>query len=601
MKAWKRINYNGNNIQPVNSGVTANNQTPLATRQLLGAVADIQVSLQSQDYITILQGATGNAVASTLLENLRSTSAWGKDQIGQVYTVADLPDQVIAALKGAVIAVYANPTTAPAGINPQFQRLIQAAALRSTKDQVGSGNTSTRSTRSSSGAPMTSTVPPTANQNLSTLYGPSAGDPLSTIFANPKQYYQYFSTINTSDLNIPSVVQAKITAERNRVRAFTRQDFANVLESTQAAGENFADFVGAGDPTFNATFNRVPLPASRTPSDNDFEVLFQFNAFIMQLNRYAAYNNLTAVPTNPMDYAAGFYAGTQIPFQSSPGKFLVPFPYGGTLEVLAATYLGTPDRWEEIAALNGLREPYVDEVGFTIPFLTNGNGSQVTVSSVQNLETQQLVYVYAGGQPRLARHIVSITPVNGGSYYVLILDGTPNLGSYTTAQGAFLQAFLPGTVNSQMSLYIPSAQAASTPEYDTPGIPGLTYKDWFQIGGVDLLLTSQGDLVVTPDGDCRLAIGINNVIQSVWLAFNTPKGTLIHHPYYGFPKLVGQSIADTPATTILAAAKGLFDGDPTFTGVQSVSVAVNGPSARIYMGVGVAGSSNILPVAFDVH
>jgi len=504
-------------------------------------------------------------------------------------------------LKGQIIALAADPSTAPASINPEFQAMVQSLGASTGKLQTGAGNPSTRVTTSLSGHGGTTTVPAGTNQNLGNLYGQAAADPLNSIFANPKQYYQYFSTITTSDLSIPPTVQAKITAERQRVRNYTRQDFANILASMQSTSENFADFVGAGDTTFNTTFNRTPVPATRTPSDNDFEVLFQFNAMIMSLNRFAAYNNLSAIPTNPMDFAAGFFSGTSIPFQSTTGKFLIPFPYGATLEMLAAMYLGTPDRWEEIATLNGLREPYVDEVGFTVPLLTNGNGSQVAVASDQNLEVNQLVYLYAGGQPRSTRHILSITPINGGSYFVLVLDGDPNLGNYTTAQGAYLQAYLPGTVNSQMSLYIPSSQQAPTPEYDTPGVPGLNpFQNFFNVGGVDLLLTSTGDLVVTPDGDCRLAIGITNIVQSVWLAFNTPQGSLIRHRSYGFPKLAGANIADTPATSILQAAKGLFAGDPTFTGVQNVTVNLRGPTASITMGVGVAGSSNILPITFGM-
>ena len=51
----------------------------------------------------------------------------------------------------------------------------------------------------------------------------------------------------------------------------TRQDFANILTSIQSASQDFADFVAAGDPTFNLTYNRTPLPSTRTPSDQDFE------------------------------------------------------------------------------------------------------------------------------------------------------------------------------------------------------------------------------------------------------------------------------------------------------------------------------------------
>ena len=360
--------------------------------------------------------------------------------------------------------------------------------------------------------------------------------------------------------------------------------------------------VGAGDATFNKTYNRTVAASTRTPSDNDFEVMFQLNAVIMQMNRLAAYNNLSAVPTNPMDFAAGFFANTQIPFTSQQGKFAVPFPYGSTLETLAIQYLGDIDRWQEIASLNNLRAPFVDETGFTVPLLTNGNGSQVTVASAQGLEVSQLVYLSASGLQRSARHILSITPINGGAYYVLVLDGQPNLNAFTTLLGANLQAFLPGTVNSQMTLYIPSAQAPAAPEFDTPGIPGLNpFQQYFNLGGVDLLLTSTGDLVITPDGDCRLAIGLTNIIQGAWLAFNTPKGNLKRHPEYGFPQLVGQSIADMSASSVLTTAKALFNGDPTYSGVQYASVNITGNTARLFMGMQLAQTNQILPIAFDLH
>lgn len=581
-RAWKRIDFDTLDSQPMATVGSATNKDPTAIQKLVAAVAAAQNALQVQNLVAVLQGATGDAGA--LLENLRSLSAWGKDQLGAVYSMADLPDQIVNSLKGTAVAIIANPNLAPPNVDQVFQQLLQDLGVSSGKAQTGLAN------------------PNGLGQNLNIFQGPDAAHSLNTIFANPKQYYQYFSSVNTSDLNIPPTVQSKITAERNRVRAFTRQDFANILSSIQSASQDFADFVGAGDATFDATFNRTPLPSTRVPSDNDFEVMFQLNAVVMQLNRQAAYNNLSAIPTNPMDFAAGFFSSTQIPFQSYPGKFAVPFPYGASFETLAAKYLGDPDRWEEIVSLNDLRQPYVDEVGFTVPLLTNGNGNQVAVASDQNLEVNQVVFLSSAGQPRTMRHILSITPINNGSYFMLVLDGLPNLGNYRTIQGASLQAFMPGTVNSMMTLYIPSSTPPPVPEFDTPGIPGLNpFQQYFNAGGVDLLLTSTGNLVVTPDGDCRLAIGLTNLVQTIWLAFNTPKGSLIHHTEYGFPRLLGQSIADAPASSILMAAKNLFKGDPSFTGVQSATVQAIGPTARIFLGVGIAGTSNVLPVTFDVH
>ena len=90
--------------------------------------------------------------------------------------------------------------------------------------------------------------------------------------------------------------------------------------------------------------------------------MFNLNAMVMELNRFAAYNNLSAVPTNPMDFAAGFFASTQIPFQSSrevPGAV----PLRGVVGDPGGHVPGRPRPLEEIASLNNLRQPYVDEVG----------------------------------------------------------------------------------------------------------------------------------------------------------------------------------------------------------------------------------------------
>ncbi len=521
----------------------------------------------------------------SFLEVLRTLSFWAKDQLGQPLLLSDLPDAVVAILKGAVIAVVANAVTAPRGVNPDFRALLADLGVTSGKAQTLVAN------------------PSGLGQNLNTLLGPDAVHELNTVFANPKQYYKYFSTIRVPDLSVPPTVMAKVNAERQRVRALTRQDFAAMLATVKAAQANFADVVGAGDPTFNATYNRVPLAATKTsPSDDDWEVVFQLNAVTMELNRLAAYNNLSAVPTNPMDFAAGFFASTAIPFRSYPGKFIVPFPYGASLEALAAKYLGSPDRWMEIVVLNNLRDPYVDEQGFDVPLLTNGASNQVTVASALNLEVNQLVYVHAQNQTRMQAHILSIQAVNSaGSYYVLTLD-VGGMSAYTTAAGASLHTWLPGTVNSQKTLYIPSRTAPSAPEYDTQEPPGLTvFQNYFNQGGVDLLLTTGGDLVLTPDGDCRLAVGLTNLIQTVRLALATPKGSLVRHPGYGFPRIVGQSIADVPAQTLLAAARSLLAGDSRFTGVSSLAVNIAGPVAKLVLGIDVAGSNQTLPVSFDVR
>ena len=54
-----------------------------------------------------------------MLEDLRSVSAWGRDQLGQVYTMSDLPDQIVNQLKGTVLAIIANPNLAPPNVDAE--------------------------------------------------------------------------------------------------------------------------------------------------------------------------------------------------------------------------------------------------------------------------------------------------------------------------------------------------------------------------------------------------------------------------------------------------------------------------------------------------
>ncbi len=121
-----------------------------------------------------------------------------------------------------------------------------------------------------------------------------------------------------------------------------------------------------------------------------------------------------------------------------------------------------------------------------------------------------------------------------------------------------------------------------------------------QISGVDLLLTQTGDLAITPDGDCRLAYGLQNIIQTVKLALSTPYGSNIQHPQYGLQVQLGESTADVTAQDIVKSAVALFEGDPTFTSVKSATVVKDGPSCTVTIVVGLAGLSELVPITFTV-
>jgi hypothetical protein len=370
-------------------------------------------------------------------------------------------------------------------------------------------------------------------------------------------------------------------------------------DSVAQVAADFADAVGAGHATYTSTFRRSTPVSTKTPTQSDFKVMFALNRVRMELNRLAASGEIDQ-RLRSVDFVAGLARRSGMAFRTPKSKFAVPYPYGVTLEQLAARYLGNPDRWIEIAALNGLRSPYVDEVGFELPLLTNGNGNQVTVADSTNLFVGQLVRISASNTTRTKRRITKIEKLSS-TMSVITLDGEDDLARFSTLAGATLHAFLPDTVNSQMMIYIPSDIEPSDQDYQTKDIPGLdVYDQLLEVGGVDLLLTPTNDLAITPDGDCRLAVGLTNIVQTARIRLSTPQGSLHRHPEFGLPISLGQSIADMNAKTLLKATKNLFLGDPTFTGVQSASVRVNGPVVSIAIGVGIRGHSQVVPITLDI-
>jgi hypothetical protein len=328
--------------------------------------------------------------------------------------------------------------------------------------------------------------------------------------------------------------------------------------------------------------------------------MFALNNVVMEVSRLAVSGDINETGLSSMDFLAGLASRSGIAFRVPRSKFAVPFPYGHSLEQLATRYLGDPDRWFEIAALNGLRAPFVDEVGFDLTLLTNGVDNQVTVADSTNLYVGQPVWLNATTTSRTRRHITKIDKISS-SMSVITLDGDADLDRYTTMSSATLHAFLPDTVNSEMMVYIPSDIEAEDTDFQTKAVPGLdVFDQLINAGGFDLLLTNDNDLAITPDGDCRLAVGLTNIIQTARIRLSVVQGTLNRHPEFGLPVKVGVSTADVDASTLLKSVQNLFADDPTFTGVTSASIRKVGPAVNIGMGVGIRGQSQVIPITFNL-
>jgi hypothetical protein len=577
-RAWRRVTLSSNGPAAANYKPVSKDATKLG--KLIGAIDRARQVLEGA--VSTIQAFVGD-VDRTLLQPLRSLSLFVRDLAGVPLAFADLPDQIVKEGKTAVIAA--------AGIRTSWESQF-ADADQDTRDIATKLNA--LSAKTNQGTSL-------SGLQLDALTGTAATDSVNDIFDNPSNYYSFFSRLNVANVQLPPTLVRAIVNERDKVRQMTRLDFEQMRDSFVQLMADYADAVGAGNTTFANTYSRSLPTTTRTPSTGDYQVIFAMNRVVMELNRLAASSTINRFQINSIDYVAGLASRSGIAFTVPQSKFAVPYPYGMTIEQLATRYLGDPDRWIEIATLNGLRAPYVDEEGFDLPLLTNGRDNQVEVADASNLYIGQLVWIRSTTAALTSRHILKIETLNSGQS-ILTLDGDADLDSYSTLSNAQLHAFLPDTVNSMMQIYIPSSDEPQMDDWKTKSIPGVDQFDpLVEAGGVDLLLTESGDLAITPDGDCRLAIGLTNIVQTARIRLSVTQGELNRHPQFGLAIKVGASTADVNVKQLLQSCQDLFADDNTFTSVSSLSILKQGNTASISLQIGVRGVSQLVPVTFQLQ
>lgn len=403
--------------------------------------------------------------------------------------------------------------------------------------------------------------------------------------------------------SIEPKVKSVINADIAKTRQLTRKDFETMRDNLSTFSNKMSFLLGAGDQAFALTYGiGAVTPIKAAPTDSDWDFLYALNDSVVALDSLAATG--TGEPSEPaklMDNMATLARASGIAFQVPTSKFAVPFPYGGTLEGLGTQYLGDPNRGIEIALLNGLREPYVDETGFDLPLLVAGSENRILVAFSPYLYLGQRVVIRSNSVTKTVRRIVQINQDLNGNLTVS-LDGDFDLEKYKVADSAVLHAFLPDTINSQSLIYIPSDQEPIENDYLTKDIPTIDTLDPMVLaGGVDLLLDSNKDLIITQDGDSRLASGLTNIIQNAEIALSIKQGQLLLHRGFGLPVAVGDSSADVDVNSAASSIKKMFSNDPTFSRVGRVTINKNGPTVSIQASAVVAGTKSFLPLSFAIR
>jgi hypothetical protein len=578
-KAWRRVDLRENvnsvnpSIQPLSPGIL---------QRILNTIAAARAVLSQA--LNLIAAVRSDIEAP--LEALRQTALFVKQLAGVIISAIDLPSQLISDFKSAInsfaTAMSFNNLLGNAGSNSSVQQSL--SNLKSTAQQL-------------EGLSLDAVA---AGQLGNSAVNAQAINPANNIYSNPQANYLLLDQIPVSSLVLNVPQQNAVQNTLDQAAALTISDLKQFRATIQQLAIQLSNSFGSGSAFYNQVYN-LPPPSSTTATLtlNDYDILTSLYD-VMQ-----SYDLLTAstqvddqARQSDMQYVAGLAQNAGIAFSIPNSMILAPVPFGLTIEGIAGRYLGDPQRWLEIATLNALRDPYIDEDGFQYALLSNANGRQITIDNNENLYLGQTVILMSSTQTPSPRTILGIEQLSSTSYLVT-LDGIANLGNFTTNDGAYMQAYLPGTVNSQQKIFIPSD--ISVPNDPHIIVPASTSVDPLTgMSKVDIMLTDTGDIAVNNYGDFRFSYGMTNIVQALKIKFGTQAGTALLHPEFGLGIKPGQINGSIDAQQIYSSINRMIQQDPRFAGVTNLQISLQGPVLTINLAVILANQQGIFPITFQV-
>lgn len=435
------------------------------------------------------------------------------------------------------------------------------------------------------------------------------------------QFYAIFDTTLTTDVPLTTEERTIIDNRAAEISGYNRDDFVLLRQDIVVARDQYADQKGLNDETYNEVFNRGSVEAQTDPTNLDMNYLQELNNGIKAINFILA-NQFSISPAfvDPYAQARVNANNPDIDIETYQTGYLVNVPYGADLRNIARLYMDDEERWIEIAIANGLKPPYIDEVGERVPLTANAAGNKVTIPAVNQagelnsdkVFINQVIFIQSDTE-RFPdqRIIVNIQEIPISGDLVIELDGESDLNKYRTADNAHLRIFKPQTINSSLKILIPDQNPNPDTRRDiTPWFLNASPED-AKRQKIDLFIDENGELQFDNTGDVSLSYSFDNSIQAIRLKLQIKEAELFQHPNFGLTDVVGiknddlatliQLLSDSIAANV--AADSRFDRIETLDIQYSVDDRnPNAPAGfDINMVVSLAGSNQTIPISFRIN
>jgi hypothetical protein len=434
------------------------------------------------------------------------------------------------------------------------------------------------------------------------------------------KFYAIFDNVAIESINLTNEEARIVQNEITRISAFSKNNFVSAKNSIIDYRDRVADTYNLSDSAYNSAYKKSSIPPQINATIVEANYLLTLESSIKTCNFILA--NLFAVDSSidPFALARTNANNPNVDIGQYKSGKLVKINYGESLESLATRYLGDPNKWIDIAIANGLKPPYIDEVGQMIPLLSNGSSNQINLSGTDVSGNLNLDKLYINQQVFLQsnievvtdqRSIMSIRQVPVSGEIILELDGARDMDRFKTLDNAHVRVFAPNTINSSFYVLIPSEEAL--PDDRSDEVPWFLAKsaEDEKRAKVDLALDANGDINFTTNGDIKLSYGLDNAIQAIKLKIITELGSLRYHPTFGLVNVLGSknsSINDI-RELMTQSIVSQVQADSRFDRVEDIAVdyLVNSATNQgvgaiaISLTVRLAGGTQVIPISFTVN
>jgi hypothetical protein len=417
----------------------------------------------------------------------------------------------------------------------------------------------------------------------------------------------FLSEIGLAELALDGAEIRLRDREIDRIINLEVEDFKDMLAFLRKASALEAQTIGLGDQDAADLLGISVAPKRRSATIQDLETIqyqdqlyhvIEDIVFELLTTRKRPPNLLTTAandidPLSQVTIIPDFVSYTLHPFEIS-------------LEHMAKKFLGDNRLWYELVTVNNLQPPFVDEAGTKMPLLAPAAVNNLLISS--SIQTDLAV----GSKISIGSHsvreetrVVERLVVNENGSMIVFLSGVQDLNKLKPSEEAFLRVYKPGTVRKDSLIKIPSTTAAArNRSLVTPSSDELRRIDQNLLNfGVDIAVDAiNGDLVIDPNGNFKMAYGFENIRQTVLHALKTTRGELPFHPKYGVNLRLGEKFYGTldEATLFSQLLIDTILKDPRFLDVKIKGLAATGNSISLSILVTVSGVSHAIPLDFIV-